>query len=50
MSRRAARDLLIGVLLAAVALLGALYQVNESTAAANHGKGEKVPKLFCPFH
>jgi hypothetical protein len=49
-SRRGLRDLLIGVLLTAVAVLGTLYQVNESTAAAHHGQGEKLPKLFCPFH
>jgi hypothetical protein len=50
MSRRGVRDLLIGVLLAGVALFGTLYQVNESTAAANHGQGEQLPKLFCPLH
>jgi hypothetical protein len=50
MTRRGARDLLIGVLLAAVALLGTLYQVNESTASANDGRGERLPKLFCPLH
>jgi hypothetical protein len=50
MSRRGVRDLLIGVLLTAVALLGTLYQVNESTAAAHHGRGENLPKLFCPLH
>lgn len=50
MSRRGARDLLIGVLLTAVALFGTLYQVNESTASAHHGQGDKLPKLFCPLH
>ncbi|MEZ0292521.1 MAG: hypothetical protein ACAH82_08250 [Solirubrobacteraceae bacterium] len=50
MSRRGARDLVIGLLLAGVAFLGTLYQVNESTASANQGQGEHVPKLFCPLH
>ena len=50
MSRRGVRDLLVGVLLAAAACLGALYQVNESTASAHQGKGEQLPKLFCPLH
>jgi hypothetical protein len=50
MSRRGVRDLLIGLLLTAVAFLGTLYQVNESTAAADHGDGEQLPKLFCPLH
>ena len=50
MTRRTVRDLLIGVLLAGVASLGAMYQVNESTASANQGKGEQLPQLFCPLH
>ncbi len=50
MSRRGVRDLLIGLLLAGAAFLGTLYQVNESTASANDGKGEALPKLFCPLH
>jgi hypothetical protein len=50
MSRRGVRDLLIGLLLAAVAFMGTLYQVNESTASAHDGKGEALPKLICPLH
>ena len=50
MTRRGVRDLVIGVLLTGAAFLGTLYQVNESTAAANHGNGEQLPKLFCPLH
>jgi hypothetical protein len=50
MSRRGVRDLLIGVLLAGAAFLGTLYQVNESTARANDGQGERLPRLVCPLH
>lgn len=50
MSRRGVRDLLIGVLLAGAAFVATLYQVNESTASANHGDGEPLAKLFCPLH
>ena len=38
MSRRGVRDLLIGLLLAGVAFLGVLYQVNESTASGPPGR------------
>jgi len=50
MNRRGVRDLLIGLLLTGAAFLGTLYQVNESTASADEGNGEQVPKLFCPLH
>ena len=43
-------DLLIGLLLAAADSLGALYQLNESTASAHDGKSDALPKLLCPLH
>jgi hypothetical protein len=46
MTRRRARDLLIGVLLFCVASLGALWQVNETTAQ----DPDSLPRLVCPLH
>jgi hypothetical protein len=40
--------LLIGLLLAAVSFLGALYQVNESMADGS--EDGSVPRLICPLH
>jgi hypothetical protein len=44
---RMRRDLLLGVVLAAVTFFAALYGINESTAG---GDGSGVPKLICPLH
>jgi hypothetical protein len=41
--------LLVGLLLAAVSFLGALYQVNESMADDGSADGS-VPRLICPLH
>jgi hypothetical protein len=46
MSRRLARDLLVGLALTLAGLAGALWQV-----AASAPEGEQtVPKLICPLH
>ena len=44
---RMRRDILLGVVLAAVTFFAALYGINESTA---DGEGSGVPKLICPLH
>lgn len=46
MSRRLSQ-LLVGLALTAVSLLGVLYQVNESLAESADGT---VPQLLCPLH
>jgi len=46
MTRRRARDLLLGVALFAAASLGALWQVNETTAR----EPDSLPRLVCPLH
>ncbi|HWK25507.1 MAG TPA: hypothetical protein VNS09_03040 [Solirubrobacter sp.] len=43
MTRRRVVELLIGLALIAVSLLGVLYQVNEAA-------GGSVPRLLCPLH
>ena len=48
MTGRRAREVLIGLVLAAVSFLGVLYQVNESAAAK--GENDGVPRLICPLH
>jgi hypothetical protein len=48
MTRRV-RDVLLGVILALVALMGVLYQVAAATPADSTG-AEGMPRLVCPFH
>ena len=48
MTRRA-RDLLLGVILTLVALMGVLYQVAAATPEDSTG-AERMPRLVCPFH
>ena len=48
MTRRRVREVLVGLVLAAVSFLGVLYQVNESAAAKDENGG--VPRLICPLH
>ena len=48
MTRRA-RDLLIGVILTLVTLMGVLYQVAAATPSDSEGAA-KMPRLVCPFH
>jgi len=48
MTRRRVREVLIGLVLAAVSFLGVLYQVNESATAKGDDGG--VPQLICPLH
>jgi hypothetical protein len=43
------RDLLLGVILAIVALMGVLYQVAASTPSAGSDRAN-LPRLVCPFH
>jgi hypothetical protein len=47
-TRRRVREVLIGLVLAAVSFLGVLYQVNESATAKGEDGG--VPQLICPLH
>ena len=49
MSTRA-RDLLLGVLLALVALGGAAWQVEQSAASAAEDGEKTLPRLICPLH
>ena len=49
MSTRA-RDLLIGLVLALVALAGAAWQVERSAAAAAQKGQDTLPRLICPLH
>jgi hypothetical protein len=49
MSTRA-RDLLIGLALALVALGGAAWQVEQSAATAAEKGQDTVPRLICPLH
>ena len=46
---RLARDLLIGVALALVALAGTVWSLAEYEASAGDGRGS-VPQLVCPLH
>ncbi len=48
MTRRV-RDLLLGVILTLVALLGVLYQVAAATPQPGPGE-QNLPRLVCPFH
>ncbi len=48
MTRRV-RDLLLGVILTVVALMGVLYQVAAASPEAAPGE-ENLPRLVCPFH
>ena len=50
MSGRRAREVLLGVVLAGVSLVGVLYQVNESAAGDGERGGGGVPQLLCPLH
>jgi hypothetical protein len=43
------RDLLVGVILALVTLMGALYQVAGSSPSAG-SDGTDLPRLVCPLH
>jgi hypothetical protein len=45
-----ARDLLIGALLALVALGGAFWQVEQSAASAAEDGKQTLPRLICPLH
>jgi hypothetical protein len=49
MTARRVRDVLVGLLLAAISFLGVLYQVNEAAKGAD-GRSDGVPKLLCPLH
>jgi hypothetical protein len=49
MSSRA-RDLLIGLALALIALAGAAWQVEQSAAAAAEKGQDNLPRLICPLH
>jgi hypothetical protein len=49
MSTRA-RDLLLGLALALVALGGAAWQVEQSAAAAAENGQDTLPRLICPLH
>jgi hypothetical protein len=49
MSTRA-RDLLLGLALALVALCGAAWQVEQSAAAAAEKGQDTLPRLICPLH
>jgi hypothetical protein len=49
MSTRA-RDLLLGLALALVALGGAAWQVEQSAAAAAEKGQDTLPRLICPLH
>ena len=43
------RDLLIGVILALVTLMGVLYQVAGSSPSADSNRAN-LPRLVCPLH
>ena len=43
------RDLLLGVILALVTLMGVLYQVAESAPTAGT-EGANLPRFVCPLH
>ena len=47
---RLARDLLIGVLLTAVAFFGVLYQLAASSPEAGANGEQPLPRLICPLH
>jgi hypothetical protein len=48
MTRRV-RDVMLGVVLTLVALMGVLYQVAAATPSDSEGAA-KMPRLVCPFH
>jgi hypothetical protein len=43
------RDLLLGVILALVTLIGVLYQIAASTPSADSNRAN-LPRLVCPLH
>ena len=43
------RDLLVGLILVLVTLMGVLYQVAESAPSAGT-EGANLPRLVCPLH